>query len=144
MYDGSTTTIRTPHGHTGAIDVTDGVHQGSALSPFLFLLTMSVITQLVDGPLMTILYADDIALIAESNEELQDRIGRGYWRRMASAEREEDQVPQFRGGHRVNRRLSREVIEEVQDFRYLGSDLAADEACTRRKGPNERGMDEWR
>nr|CDJ91569.1 RNA-directed DNA polymerase (reverse transcriptase) domain containing protein [Haemonchus contortus] len=75
MYDGSTTTIRTAHGQTGAIDVTVGVHQGSALSPFLFLLTMDVITEeLVDGPLKTILYADDIALIAESKEELQDNL----------------------------------------------------------------------
>nr|CDJ88530.1 RNA-directed DNA polymerase (reverse transcriptase) domain containing protein [Haemonchus contortus] len=65
MYDGSTTTIRTVHGQAGAIDVTVGVHQESALSPFLFLLTMDVITEeLVDGPLKTILYADDIALIA--------------------------------------------------------------------------------
>nr|CDJ93788.1 RNA-directed DNA polymerase (reverse transcriptase) domain containing protein [Haemonchus contortus] len=72
MYGGSTTTIRTAHGKTGAIDVTVGVHQGSALSPFLFLLTMDVITEeLVDGPLKTILYADDIALIAESKEDLQ-------------------------------------------------------------------------
>ncbi|XGW13282.1 hypothetical protein V3C99_013707 [Haemonchus contortus] len=61
MYDGSTTTIRTAHGHTGAIDVTVGVHQGSALSPFLFLITMDIITEkLMDGPLKTILYADDI------------------------------------------------------------------------------------
>ncbi|XGW34423.1 hypothetical protein V3C99_018363 [Haemonchus contortus] len=75
MYDGSTTTIRTPHGQTGAIDVTVGVHQGSALSLFLFLLTMDVITEeLMDGPLKTILYADDIALIAESKDELQDKL----------------------------------------------------------------------
>ncbi|XGW04084.1 hypothetical protein V3C99_015322 [Haemonchus contortus] len=73
MYDGSTTTVRTAHGQTAATDVTVGVHQGSALSPFLFLLTMNVITEeLVDEPLKTILYADDIALIAESKEELQD------------------------------------------------------------------------
>ncbi|XGW18669.1 hypothetical protein V3C99_002905 [Haemonchus contortus] len=56
IYDGSTTTTRTAHCQTGAIDVTVGVHQGSALSPFLFLLTMDVIiAELVDGPLKTIL-----------------------------------------------------------------------------------------
>nr|CDJ90329.1 RNA-directed DNA polymerase (reverse transcriptase) domain containing protein [Haemonchus contortus] len=75
MYDGSTTTIRTPHGQTGAIDVTVGVHHRSALIPFLLLLTMDVITdELMEGALKTIFYADDIALIAESKEELQDKL----------------------------------------------------------------------
>ncbi|XGW19497.1 hypothetical protein V3C99_003389 [Haemonchus contortus] len=130
MYDGSTTTIRTPHGQTGAIDVTVGVHQGSALSPFLFLLTMDVITEeLMDGPLKTILYADDIALIAESKDELQDKLQN--WQRVLaesglrlnvkktkflSSEEGTESIVDGRG----------EDIEKVQDFRYLGSDLAAD------------------
>ncbi|XGW33753.1 hypothetical protein V3C99_017866 [Haemonchus contortus] len=77
MYDRSTTTIRTAHGQTGAIVVTVGIHQGSALSPFLFLLTMDVITEeLVDGPLKTILYADDIALRARKNFRTISRNGR--------------------------------------------------------------------
>ncbi|VDO21549.1 unnamed protein product [Haemonchus placei] len=66
ICDGSTTTIRTAHGQTGAVVVSIKVHQGSALSPFLFLFTMDVITEeLVDGPLETILYA---------KEELQDNL----------------------------------------------------------------------
>uniref|UniRef100_A0A0N4WN98 Reverse transcriptase domain-containing protein n=1 Tax=Haemonchus placei TaxID=6290 RepID=A0A0N4WN98_HAEPC len=130
MYDGSTTTIRTAHGQTGAIDATVGVHQGSALSPFLFLLTMDVITEeLVDGPLKTILYADDIALIAESKEELQDNLQK--WQKVLAE-----------NGLRLNVRKTKflsseegmesitddygEGIKKVQDFRYLGSDLAAD------------------
>ncbi|XGW27508.1 hypothetical protein V3C99_007817, partial [Haemonchus contortus] len=52
-----------------------GVHQGLALSPFLLMLTMDVITEeLEGGPLKTILQADDIALIAESKEKLQDKL----------------------------------------------------------------------
>ncbi|VDO40252.1 unnamed protein product [Haemonchus placei] len=69
-YDGSTTT--TPHGQTGAIDVTVEVHQGSALSTSLSLLTMDVIMkELINGSLKAILYAVDIALIAESKEDLR-------------------------------------------------------------------------
>uniref|UniRef100_A0A7I4YLC8 Reverse transcriptase domain-containing protein n=1 Tax=Haemonchus contortus TaxID=6289 RepID=A0A7I4YLC8_HAECO len=50
--DGSTTTIRTPYSQTGAIDVHGCGAQGSALSPFLFLFTMDIITEeLMDGPL---------------------------------------------------------------------------------------------
>uniref|UniRef100_W6NFI6 Reverse transcriptase family member n=1 Tax=Haemonchus contortus TaxID=6289 RepID=W6NFI6_HAECO len=107
MYDGSTTTIRTPHGHTGAIDVTVGVHQRSAPSPLLFVLTKDVITEeLMDGPLKAILYADDSGEQGRTpgqTSELAEGIN-GEW---TPAEREEDQVPQLRGGHGVNRRRSR-------------------------------------
>ncbi|XGW01091.1 hypothetical protein V3C99_013780, partial [Haemonchus contortus] len=75
MFDGSTTEVCTPHGLAGATDVTDEVHQGSALRPFLFLLTLDVITsELLDEPLKAILYAYDIALIVESREEPQEKL----------------------------------------------------------------------
>ncbi|VDO22373.1 unnamed protein product [Haemonchus placei] len=74
MCDSSKTTIRTPQGLTEAIDVTVGVHQVSALSPFLFLLTMGVIAkELMGGLLMSFPYAYDIALIKWSEEAPQDK-----------------------------------------------------------------------
>uniref|UniRef100_A0A7I4YGQ6 Transposase n=1 Tax=Haemonchus contortus TaxID=6289 RepID=A0A7I4YGQ6_HAECO len=39
------------------------------------------------------------------------------------AQREEDQVPQFRREYGVNYRRSREATEKIQIFGYLGSDL---------------------
>ncbi|XGW23671.1 hypothetical protein V3C99_005693, partial [Haemonchus contortus] len=69
---------------------------------------MDVITEeLMDGPLKTILYADDIALIAESNVKKT---------KFLSSEEGMESIVDGRG----------EAIEKVQDFRYLGSDLAAD------------------
>ncbi|XGW34175.1 hypothetical protein V3C99_018193, partial [Haemonchus contortus] len=118
------------HGQTGAIDVTVGVHQGSALSPFLFLLTMDVITEeLVDGPLKTILYADDIALIAESKEELQDNLQK--WQKVLAENglRLNVKKTKFLSSEEGMESITdgyEEAIEKVQDFRYLGSDLAAD------------------
>ncbi|VDP07904.1 unnamed protein product [Heligmosomoides polygyrus] len=74
MYEGSKEAIRTPHGVTRKVDITVGVHQGSALSPFLFLLTLdSIVNHLEEGPLRTILYADDIALVADNQEELEEK-----------------------------------------------------------------------
>nr|CDJ94779.1 RNA-directed DNA polymerase (reverse transcriptase) domain containing protein [Haemonchus contortus] len=126
MYDGSSTTIRTAHGQTGAIGVAVGVHQGLALSPFLFLLTMDVITEeLVDGPLKTILYADDIALIAESKVELQDNLQK--WQKVLAENGLRLNVKKTKflsseEGIESNTDGYGEAIGKVQDFRYLGSD----------------------
>ncbi|VDO99331.1 unnamed protein product [Heligmosomoides polygyrus] len=75
MYEGSKAAIRTPHGVTRKVDITVGVHQGSALSPFLFLLTLdSIVNHLEEGPLRTILYVDDITLVADIQEELEEKV----------------------------------------------------------------------
>ena len=130
MYDGAKAAVRTPHGLTKEVNITVGVHQGSALSPFLFLLTLDVMAkELMEGPLKTILYADDIALIADSREELQDKVQR--WQDVLAA-----------NGLRLNVKKTKflsseecaevivdrhgESIERVEDFQYLGSNLAAD------------------
>ena len=47
--------------------VTVGVHQGSALSPFLFIMVMDVLAEDVrDGSLMEMLYANDLVLCGEN------------------------------------------------------------------------------
>ncbi|VDO21547.1 unnamed protein product [Haemonchus placei] len=121
ICDGSTTTIRTAHGQTGAVDVSIKVHQGSALSPFLFLFTMDVITEeLVDGPLETILYA---------KEELQDNLQK--WQKVLAGNglRLNVKKTKFLSSEEGTESITDgygEAIEKVQDFRYLGSDLAAD------------------
>ncbi|VDO98113.1 unnamed protein product [Heligmosomoides polygyrus] len=60
---------------TKNMDITVGVHQGSALSPFFFLLTLdSIVNHLEGGSLRTFLYADDIALVADSWKELEEKV----------------------------------------------------------------------
>ncbi|VDP04095.1 unnamed protein product [Heligmosomoides polygyrus] len=52
MYEDSKASVRTPHGMTKKMDITVGVHQGSALSPFLFVLTLDcIVNHLEEGPL---------------------------------------------------------------------------------------------
>jgi hypothetical protein len=51
------------------------MHQGSVLSPLLFIVVMYVIAeQIREGLPWEVLYADDLVLIATSLEELKDKI----------------------------------------------------------------------
>jgi len=43
-YDGATTTVRTGKGNTIAFEICVGVHQGSCLSPLLFIIVMGAIS----------------------------------------------------------------------------------------------------
>ncbi|VDP01572.1 unnamed protein product [Heligmosomoides polygyrus] len=75
MYEGLKEAVRSPHGMTKKMDITMRVHQGSALSPFLFVLTLNcIVNHLEEGPLRTILCAHDIALVADSREELEETV----------------------------------------------------------------------
>ncbi|EYC32479.1 hypothetical protein Y032_0003g1602 [Ancylostoma ceylanicum] len=51
MYEKSTTRVRTTHGTTSKFEISVAVHQGSAVSPFLFILTLdTVVKNLMEGP----------------------------------------------------------------------------------------------
>ncbi|VFQ97358.1 unnamed protein product, partial [Cuscuta campestris] len=75
MYDGAMTKVRTSGGVSDSFSVGMGLHQGSALSPFLFALVMDVLTQGVqDGVPWCMLFADDIVLIDDTREGLNDKL----------------------------------------------------------------------
>ena len=61
MYDGATTTVRSAAGLTEEFKVGVGLHQGSALSPFLFAIIIDRLTEDIrkDAP-WDMLFADDI------------------------------------------------------------------------------------
>ena len=62
-----------------------GVHQGSVLSPLLFIMTLeALLQQFRTGLPWEVLYADDLVLIAESMEELIGKLQQwkaGFWQR---------------------------------------------------------------
>ena len=69
LYDHCKTSVFVNGESTNAFDVTVGVHQGSILSPLLFITVMYYLTEEVrDGSILEMLYADDIALAAETPE----------------------------------------------------------------------------
>jgi len=60
--------------HTG-FEIKVGMHHGSALSPLLFLIVMEAISREFRVALpWELLYADDLAVIAETKEELIKRL----------------------------------------------------------------------
>jgi len=75
MYTGAKTVVRTVYGNSKVFEVKVGMHQGSALSPLLFIIVMEAISREFRVALpWELLYADDLAVIAETEEELITRL----------------------------------------------------------------------
>ncbi|EYB93809.1 hypothetical protein Y032_0178g644 [Ancylostoma ceylanicum] len=130
MYDGSTARVRTSHGITSKFDITVGVHQGSALSPFLFIMTLdTVVKHLLEGPPFTLLYADDVALIADSRAELQLKIQK-WQSALADAglklNLRKTEIMSSLGGDDVVLDANGTAFTQAEQFQYLGSILSAD------------------
>jgi len=75
MYAGAKTVVRTVYGNSKGFDVKVGMHQGSALSPLLFVIDMEAISREFRVALQwELLYADDLAVTAETEKELIKRL----------------------------------------------------------------------
>jgi len=80
MYKDTTTRVVTNAGKIGEIRVEVGLHQGSALSPLLFIIIMVVILdENGKDTLWSMLFADDLVLCDESRYNIEDRLE--DWRR---------------------------------------------------------------
>ena len=75
MYEESETVMRCAVGATESFKVKVGLHQESALSPFLSAVIMNRLTDEVRRePLWTMLFADDIVICEETREKVEQRI----------------------------------------------------------------------
>jgi ribosomal protein L20A (L18A) len=67
MYEGAKTCVRTPVGNTEYFPVEVGLHQGSALSPFLFALILDELSSRIQESVpWCMVFADDIVLVSET------------------------------------------------------------------------------
>ncbi|KAK3521371.1 hypothetical protein QTP70_003424 [Hemibagrus guttatus] len=75
MYERSRTVVRCAVGQTEEFKVEVGLHQGSALSPFLFAMVMDQLSEEVrqESP-WTMMFADDIVICSESREQVEENL----------------------------------------------------------------------
>ncbi|XP_055853474.1 uncharacterized protein LOC129917133 [Episyrphus balteatus] len=73
MYDGAVTKVRCAAGVTEEFEITVGVHQGSVLSPLLFITVLDYLLQgkVTDPKVHQLFFADDGAIISEDPISLQ-------------------------------------------------------------------------
>ena len=80
MYEDATTTVRVNGRESKAFSVRVGVHQGSVLSPLLFIIVLEALSrEFREGLPMELLYADDLVLVAETEELLMEKLRK--WKR---------------------------------------------------------------
>ncbi|KAK3548852.1 hypothetical protein QTP70_021037 [Hemibagrus guttatus] len=134
MYERSRTVVRCAVGQTEEFKVEVGLHQGSALSPFLFAIVMDQLTEEVrqESP-WTMMFADDIVICSESREQVEEKLER--WRfalerrgmKVSCSKTEYMCVNERKGSGTV--RLQVEEVKKVQEFKYLGSTVQSNGEC---------------
>ena len=131
MYDGATTTVRSTAGLTEEFKVSVRLHQGSALSRFLFAIIMDKLTEDIrkDSP-WDMLFADDIVLSRQNCRELEDDLE--IWRNTLERrglKMSRGKTEYLKAGGVVDGgelKLQGEKIKRAKNFKYLGSTVSSD------------------
>ncbi|KAK3510979.1 hypothetical protein QTP70_027789 [Hemibagrus guttatus] len=150
MYERSRTVVMCAVGQTEEFKVEVGLHQGSALSPFLFAIVMDQLSEEVrqESP-WTIMFADDIVICSESREQVEENLER--WRfalerrgmKVSRSKTEYMCVNEREGSGTV--RLQGEEVKKVQEFKYLGSTVQSNGECGKEvKKRVQAGWNGWR
>ncbi|KAK3514903.1 hypothetical protein QTP70_034586 [Hemibagrus guttatus] len=150
MYERSRTVVRCAVGQTEEFNVEVGLHQGSALSPFLFAIVMDQLSEEVrqESP-WTMMFADDIVICSESREQVEENLER--WRfvlerrgmKVSGSKTEYMCVNEREGSGTV--RLQGEEVKKVQEFKYLGSTVQSNGECGKEvKKRVQAGWNGWR
>ena len=150
MYESSLTAVRCAVGLTKWFEVGVGLHQGSALSPFLFALLMDRLTDEVrqESP-WNMMFADDIVICGETKEDVEVslegwrhalerrgmKVSRSKTEYMCANERGEGNTVQMQGID----------VTKVDQFKYLGSTVQSNGECSGEvKKRIQAGWNGWR
>ncbi|KAK3552176.1 hypothetical protein QTP86_005104 [Hemibagrus guttatus] len=150
IYERSRTVVRCAVGQTEEFSMKVGLHQGSALSPFLFAIVMDQLSEEVrqESP-WTMMFADDIVICSENREQVEENLER--WRfalerrgmKVSRSKTEYMCVNEREGSGTV--RLQGEEVKKVQEFKYLGSTVQSNGECGKEvKKRVQAGWNGWR
>ncbi|KAK3570391.1 hypothetical protein QTP86_019262 [Hemibagrus guttatus] len=150
MYERSRTVVKCAVGQTEEFKVEVGLHQGSALSPFLFAIVMDQLSEEVrqESP-WTMMFADDIVICSEIREQVEENLER--WRfaldrrgmKVSRSKTEYMCANEREGSGTV--RLQGEEVKKVQEFKYLGSTVQSNGECGKEvKKRVQAGWNGWR
>ena len=130
MYRGCQTKVRSAAGESGSFNVDVGLHQGSALSPYLFLILMDVLTERVRKEVPeSMMFADNIVLCGGREVDMTEYLD--TWRKSLEergmrVSRPKTQFMDFnfeqsQQGNREPVKILGEELERVTHFKYLGT-----------------------
>ena len=150
MYKDCVTVVRSAVGTTDEFRVEVGLHQGSALSPFLFAVVMDKLTDEVrQEPPWTMMFADDIVICGENRGQVEEsleqwryalerrgmKVSRSKTEYMCLNGREDGGTVQMQGVE----------VSKVDEFKYLGSTIQSNGECSREvKRRVQAGWNGWR
>src|ERR1700733_2360735 len=127
MYEGTRTSVRCKVGKTAELEIKVGLHQGSCLSPLLFIIVMDAVSENIKREVpWDMLYADDLIIadrtttgaqtrFTEWQKELESKglkVNTSKTETMVCSKTEEALVIVDREGN---------TLKQVEDFKYLGS-----------------------
>ncbi|KAK3554535.1 hypothetical protein QTP70_024436 [Hemibagrus guttatus] len=143
-YERSRTVVRFAVGQTEKFKVEVGLHQGSALSPFLFAMMMDQLSEELrqESP-WTMMFADDIVICSESREQVEESLER--WR--FALEKRGMKVSRSNTEYMcVNERegsgtLSEEVRQESPWTMMFADDIVI---CSESREQVEESLERWR
>jgi hypothetical protein len=135
MYDNVVTSVRTSDGDTDDFPIKIGLHQGSALSPYLFALVMDEVTRDIQGDIpWCMLFADDVVLVDESRTGVNRKLelwrqtleSKGFRLSRTKTEYMRCAFSTTRHEEEEDVSLDGQVVPQKDTFRYLGSMLQKD------------------
>ncbi|XP_059224641.1 uncharacterized protein LOC131997617 [Stomoxys calcitrans] len=134
VYQNTQSAVWTGEELSGYFDTESGVKQGCLLSPLLFSLYINDLSDALEGGvdieginIKTLLYADDIVILAEDSTTLQQMIANleefcKKWSLIVNTEKSKIMV--FRNGGRLSQQdkwfFHAEPLEVVSEYKYLG------------------------
>ena len=143
LYAGQEPTVRTGHGKTNWFQIRKGVHQGCILSPWLFNLYAEYIMgnarldneqaeiKLAGRNINNLKYADDITLMAESEEELKSLLMKVKMESEKAGLKLNIRKSKIMAFSPISsRQIDEDTMETVMDFILGGSKITADGYCS--------------